>query len=118
MTNVSHTGAIRKFLKTKGFRWVSRAQKRKYDAPARRARAVCAITYHKTKKLSTDEWEGILRAGHLRAAITKLQPSVRRWPWRILCDNERFLTAKPVNSGPQLEGLALTSRTSTGCRWW
>ena len=52
------------------------------------------ITYHKTKKLNTDEWEKVLKSGKLQKVIRKLQPSKRRGPWRFLCDGEGFLKAK------------------------
>lgn len=52
------------------------------------------ITYHKSKKLNTDEWAKVLNSGKLKKVIKKLQPSKRRGPWRLLCDGEGFLKAK------------------------
>ena len=56
----------------------------------------CELAYHRKKKLDTDEWMKVLASGKMRVAIAKLQPSKPRGPWRILCDNETFIKAKPV----------------------
>ena len=57
------------------------------------AKGFQAMTYHKTKKLTAQEWIKTMRAGRVSAAIQKLKTS-RNGPYRIICDNEGFLTAK------------------------
>ena len=53
------------------------------------------IVVHRSKKLTVDEWAGVVRSGKLTAAARKLQPGPRSGPWKMLCDNEKFLKSKP-----------------------
>ena len=52
------------------------------------------LIFHKSKKLSADEWVGVLKDGTVTAALAKLNPRNRSRPWHLLCDNEGFLQAK------------------------
>ena len=49
------------------------------------------VVYHKTKKLTAVEWARAVDQGKLRDAIVSLNPTRPAGPWRVLCDNERFL---------------------------
>ena len=60
------------------------------------ARGFMEVVYHKHKKLSVEEWAKALDAGRLRRAVDHLQDPATRWPRRMLCDNEKFLTAKCI----------------------
>ena len=57
--------------------------------------AGCAIvTFHKKRKMTTEEWERVVKAGKLKKAVTSLRPRRRGGPWRVLCDGESFLWSK------------------------
>ncbi len=58
------------------------------------AKGYADIVYHKTKKVDSDEWLSTLRSGSLMTAVRQLR-STRSGPYRLLCDNERFLNARP-----------------------
>ena len=52
------------------------------------------VVVHDTKKLSQEDWVKAVRAGKLTGAIKQLKPKLKTGPWRVLCDNERFMFAK------------------------
>ena len=52
------------------------------------------VVFHKTKKLTAEEWCTAVKQGKLRDAIKKLKPTLRFGPWWVLCDNEGFLRAR------------------------
>ena len=54
------------------------------------------VVYHRQKKLKVAEWASVLRAGALTRAADALQARGGRSPRRIICDNERFLTAAAI----------------------
>ena len=56
------------------------------------------ICFHKTKKLSTDEWVRCCNGGALTQAVQRLKPSRGHAPWALLCDNEKFLDAKAAKA--------------------
>ena len=58
------------------------------------AQGFCEVVYHKSKKLSIDEWTICLKKGALTRAVQKLKASGSRAPWRALSDNEKFLKSK------------------------
>ena len=53
-----------------------------------------AVTFHKKRKMATEEWERAVKAGKLKKALTSLRPRRRGGPWRVLCDGESFLWSK------------------------
>ena len=53
------------------------------------------VMWHPRKKVTTAEWVKAVQSGKLRAAIKQLDPVQADGPWTVLCDNERFLTARP-----------------------
>jgi len=65
------------------------------------------ITFHKTKKLQTDDWVQVLRACKLIQAVRKLKASTGRAPWKVLCDNESFLEAKLCKAEYQKKHIKL-----------
>ena len=65
------------------------------------------ITIHKTKKLNTDEWVQVLKAGKFIQAVRKLKASTGRAPWKVLCDNESFLEAKLCRAEYKKKHLSL-----------
>ena len=48
------------------------------------------ITFHDTKKVSSDEWAEVVDSGGLAKAIRSTRPVKKRGRWHILCDNESF----------------------------
>ena len=55
----------------------------------------CAVvTFHKKRKMATEEWERAVKAGKLKKALTSLRPRRCGGPWRVLCDGESFLWSK------------------------
>ena len=56
------------------------------------------VTFHKQKKLSTEEWLKCLRAGSLRKAIVDTGPISKRSPWTVLSDNEAFLRCRAARA--------------------
>lgn len=53
------------------------------------------IVFHKNRKLKTDDWVKVVKSGKLTQAVQKLRSGRSRAPWKILCDSESFLEAKP-----------------------
>ena len=67
----------------------------------------CDVVYHKTKKLSTDEWQkDALASGKLWTAVRQLRHSRAR-PFRILCDNETFLATRVSRVYYESKGIEL-----------
>jgi len=52
------------------------------------------IAFHPGKKLTKQEWQGIVDRGHLHGAVKKMRPTSTHGPWHVLCDNEGFMTSK------------------------
>ena len=52
------------------------------------------VVFHKTKKLTQQEWAQAVNQGKLAKAIKELAPVRPSGPWTVLCDNESFLRAK------------------------
>ena len=54
----------------------------------------CAeVVFHKSRKLSSEEWLGLITSGKFTAALRSVRPAGKR-PWKVLCDNEKFLHSK------------------------
>ena len=64
------------------------------------------VTCHAARKLTTAEWCRVVRAGHLRRAIQALHPVKKRGPWKVLCDNEKFLHTALSRSAMATEGIS------------
>ena len=64
------------------------------------------VTCHTARKLSAAEWCRIVRAGHLKRAIQALRPSKKHGPWKVLCDNEKFLHTAASRSAMAAEGIS------------
>ena len=71
------------------------------------AHGVAEILVHKTKKCQVDEWVAAVTHGKMMAALRKLRPHKLTRPWRILCDNEHFLTARPSKEAYEAKGIHL-----------
>ena len=54
---------------------------------------VAVVAFHEKRKLNATDWAGLVGKGKLTAAIKSLKPVDKRGPWRVLCDNEKFLKA-------------------------
>ena len=65
------------------------------------------VLFHQSKKLSTQEWVQVVAVGKLSTAITSLSPVKPAGPWWVLCDNERFLTAKKTQAAYRDAGVNL-----------
>ena len=52
------------------------------------------MAFHKTKKMSADEWVRFVERGNLRHALIAINPQRPDGPWTVLCDGERFLHAR------------------------
>jgi transposase len=57
------------------------------------ANGFSAVLFHRTKKLTTDEWVTAVTAGKLKDAVAKLNQHKPNGPWMVLCDGEKFLHA-------------------------
>lgn len=64
------------------------------------------MTFHASRKLATTEWCGLVRAGRLRRAIQALHPVNKHGPWKVLCDNEKFLHTAASRSAMAAEGIS------------
>ena len=51
------------------------------------------VIFHKSKKLNSDEFLGLITSGKFSAALRSVKPAGKR-PWKVLCDNEKFLHSK------------------------
>lgn len=51
------------------------------------------VMFHARKKVDQDEWSEAVENGSLLKACKSARPDRQRGPWRLLCDNERFLEA-------------------------
>ena len=51
------------------------------------------VMFHAFRKVDQEEWSAAVASGKLAAACRACRPDRRRGPWRILCDNESFLSA-------------------------
>jgi transposase len=51
------------------------------------------IAFHPTKKIQVEEWVDAVDSGVLTAVIKQGRPARARYPHRVLCDNEGFLSA-------------------------
>ena len=65
------------------------------------------VLFHETKKLSVGEWCAAVKAGKLKAAITRLKPVKAAGPWWALCDNECFLRAAKSAEAHKQAGVKL-----------
>jgi len=65
------------------------------------------VMFHKWKKVDQTEWSKAVRAGHLLAACRSARPDKQRGPWRLLCDNESFLTAPASRIAHRKAGVQL-----------
>ena len=52
------------------------------------------VTWHKGKKLTSDEWSTAVASGKLTRAIRLVKPVKPNGPWEVLCDNEGFMKTK------------------------
>jgi hypothetical protein len=71
------------------------------------AKGYSDILHHKKKKVSTDEWVKSISKGSMTKALQHLRSSKARRPLRILCDNERFLSARLRNVEYKKRGIEL-----------
>ena len=55
------------------------------------------VTFHKTRKMSADEWVNCVKKGKLRTALASINPQKPDGPWTVLCDGERFLHTRASN---------------------
>ena len=51
------------------------------------------VLFHPQEKLRAEHWAQAVDRGDLARAIQSLRPARAHGPWRVLCDNERFLTS-------------------------
>ena len=65
------------------------------------------VLFHQSKKVSTPDWVKAVGTGKLSKAITSLSPVKPAGPWWVLCDNEKFLTAKPTQKAYRDAGVNL-----------
>ena len=65
------------------------------------------VTFHKTKKISTEEWVATLNSGKLRSALGAVNPQRRRGPWTVLCDGEGFLRASAAKDVYRAQAISL-----------
>jgi len=65
------------------------------------------ITFHKKRKLTSEEWCHVVRRGKLTAAIRALEPSKADGPWKVLADNESFLHTAASRRAMADEGITL-----------
>ena len=52
------------------------------------------VLWHRTHKTNVEEWSSAVRQGKLTNAIRSLNPVKRDGPYTVLCDGEKFLTAR------------------------
>lgn len=64
------------------------------------------VSFHPRRKLHTEEWVATVHAGKLQAALRKASGR-QRGPWRILCDNERFLDANDSKQAYTARSISL-----------
>ena len=65
------------------------------------------ITFHKKRKLTSEEWCHVVRRGKLTAAIRALEPSKADGPWKVLAENESFLHTAASSRAMADEGITL-----------
>jgi len=65
------------------------------------------LAFHKTKKISQDEWLKALRSGAVKKAIQSTKPGKKTGPWHLLCDNEGFLESKEAKKLYKKVGIKL-----------
>ena len=65
------------------------------------------ITFHKKRKLTSEEWCRVVRRGKLTAAIRALEPSKADGPWKVLAENESFLHTAASSRAMADEGITL-----------
>ena len=65
------------------------------------------VLFHKGKKVNKAEWAKAVRSGKLTRAIQSLKPAKPTGPWRILCDNEKFLTSATCSAAHKAQGIKL-----------
>ena len=51
------------------------------------------VMFHQRKKVTQTEWAAVVDDGKLEAACKVTRPDKLGGPWRLLCDNESFLSA-------------------------
>ena len=51
------------------------------------------VTFHAYRKVDQGEWSAAVESGRLQEACRATRTDRQRGPWRIICDNESFLTA-------------------------
>jgi len=65
------------------------------------------VAFHPAKKFNAADWAWLVDGSKLKDAIQKLNPANRHGPWHLLCDNERFLTAKVSTQAHKKFGIKL-----------
>ena len=111
-TNVSRS-SVQRVLKTMGYKWLAKRQKRKYSARARAARvdfAKKALRFGVAELkqrlalamdggvLTVPEWRRAVDRGLLTKALLRLKSQKKSGKYHVLCDNESFLRAAAVNA--------------------
>lgn len=64
------------------------------------------IVFHRTRKLKTNDWVKVLKARKLKQAVQQLRATGPA-PWKVLCDSESFLEAKPCRAQYKKQHLEL-----------
>ena len=59
-----------------------------------RREGFASVLWHGARKTDQFEWAKAVQDGKLLCALKKVNPETHRPPWKILCDNERFLRAR------------------------
>ena len=65
------------------------------------------VLFHEKRKLKAVDWAKCVRSGKLSDAVKSLKPVRKRRPWRVLCDNEKFLKAKVSLEAYKAKGLKM-----------
>ena len=65
------------------------------------------VTWHKGKKLTSEEWVAAVASGKLARAIRLVKPVKLNGPWVVLCDNEGFMKTKASTQACKVERVKL-----------
>ena len=66
---------------------------------------IAIVTFHKRRKITTDEWVNVVASGQLRRAIRSLDPVRPAGPWCVLCDGEKFLHTRASKAAYAAQGV-------------
>ena len=51
------------------------------------------VFFHPERKTNSEDWAAMVDKGGLAKALRAINPKHKRGAWKIICDNESFLTA-------------------------